>query len=521
MSEDVKYVKIFDTTLRDGEQSPGASMSEEAKLKFALQLEKLGVDIIEAGFPISSPAQFRAVQMIADEVRKPVIAGLARALEGDIKSAYDALKNAEKPRIHTFIATSPIHMEYKLRKKPDEVLKMAVEAVKYAKSLVEDVEFSAEDATRSDPKFLAEIFSAVIEAGATTINVPDTVGYTVPEEFYNLITYLKENVKGIDGVTISVHCHNDLGLATANSLAAVLAGATQVECTVNGLGERAGNASMEEIVMAIKVRKDVFKAETGINTKEIYRTSRLLVALSGVPVQPNKAIVGKNAFAHESGIHQDGVIKQRQTYEIMSPDDIGRPSSELVLGRHSGRRGVKTRLEELGYYLTDDEFKVLFDKFMGLADKKKSVYDDDLITLVEDVLGKETEGIYKLEHVQVISGDDLIPTATVVMRKDSRTYREASTGNGPIDAVYKAIDRVVKMPVALEDYSVNSITSGKDALGEASVTVRDKETGEMVSGHAASTDIITASAKAYLSALNKMIKMKERKKNDGEVEAHL
>jgi 2-isopropylmalate synthase len=502
MEKAKRRVYIFDTTLRDGEQSPGASMSPHDKLVFAKQLALLGVDIIEAGFPVSSPAQFEGVKMISEEVEGPTIAALARAVEKDIKSAYDALKNARKKRIHTFIATSPIHMEYKLRKKPDEVLKMAVEAVKYARSLVDDVEFSAEDATRSDRSFLKEIFIAVIEAGATTINIPDTVGYTTPFEFYNLVKEIKEVVG--DRALISVHCHNDLGLAVANSLSALLAGADQVEVSVNGIGERAGNASLEEVVMSIIVRNDIYPFEVGINTKEIYRTSKLLRSITGLPIAYNKPIVGRNVFAHESGIHQDGVLKYRETYEIMKPEMIGRSSSEIILGRHSGRHALKVKLNELGIkYSSEEEFEKMYEKFLELADKKKNVYEEDLIALF---LGESSEELefFTLKSVQIMSGDKAIPTATVVLRRGKKEYVESATGNGPVDAVFKAIDRIVALKnIRLEDFSITAVTSGKDAIGEVSLSVHTD--GSSYSGHGTDTDIIVASTKAYLNAINKVI----------------
>jgi 2-isopropylmalate synthase len=502
MEKAKRRVYIFDTTLRDGEQSPGASMSPHDKLIFAKQLALLGVDIIEAGFPVSSPAQFEGVKMISEEVEGPTIAALARAVEKDIKSAYDALKNARKKRIHTFIATSPIHMEYKLRKKPDEVLKMAVEAVKYARSLVDDVEFSAEDATRSDRSFLKEIFIAVIEAGATTINIPDTVGYTTPFEFYNLVKEIKEAVG--DRALISVHCHNDLGLAVANSLSALLAGADQVEVSVNGIGERAGNASLEEVVMSIIVRNDIYPFEVGINTKEIYRTSKLLRSITGLPIAYNKPIVGRNVFAHESGIHQDGVLKYRETYEIMKPEMIGRSSSEIILGRHSGRHALKVKLNELGIkYSSEEEFEKMYEKFLELADKKKNVYEEDLIALFLGESNEELE-FFTLKSVQIMSGDKTIPTATVVLRKGKKEYVESATGNGPVDAVFKAIDRIVALKnIRLEDFSITAVTSGKDAIGEVSLSVHTD--GSSYSGHGTDTDIIVASTKAYLNAINKVI----------------
>lgn len=497
-----RRVFIFDTTLRDGEQSPGASMSSEDKLIFAKQLAILGVDIIEAGFPVSSPVQFEGVKMIANEIEGPIIAALARAVEKDIKSAYDALKNASKKRIHTFIATSPIHMEYKLKKNPDEVLKLAVEAVRYARSLVDDVEFSAEDATRSEISFLKEIFLAVVESGATTINIPDTVGYTTPFEFYNLVKQIKEVIG--DRARISVHCHNDLGLAVSNSLSALLAGADQVEVSVNGIGERAGNASLEEVVMTINVRNDIYPFYTNVNTREIYKTSKLLISLTGLPLAYNKPIVGRNVFAHESGIHQDGVLKYRQTYEIMKPEDVGRLSSEIILGRHSGRHALKAKFKELGItYSSDEEFEEMYKRFLEIADKKKNVYEEDLITIFAKE-GVEDRNIYSLSTVQIVSGDKMIPTATVVLRKGNREYIESATGNGPVDAAFKAIDRIIGLKnIKLEDFSIHAVTSGKDAIGEVNLSVQSENIS--FSGHGSDTDIIVASARAYLNALNKVL----------------
>ncbi len=498
--EEKRRIIIFDTTLRDGEQSPGASMSSHDKLTFAKQLAIMGVDIIEAGFPVSSPIQFEGVYMIANEVHGPTIAALARAVEKDIKSAYEALKPAPKKRIHTFIATSPIHMEYKLRKTPNEVLKITQEAISLAKSLVDDIEFSAEDATRSEISFLKEVFLAAIEAGATTINIPDTVGYTTPFEFYNLVKEIKNTVK--DRAIISVHCHNDLGLAVSNSLAALLAGANQVEVSVNGIGERAGNASLEEIVMSIKVRNDIFPFEVGINTKEIYKTSKLLVSITGLPIAHNKPIVGRNVFAHESGIHQDGILKYKATYEIMKPEDVGRFSSDIVLGRHSGRHALKAKLRELGIPFDEDKFEEIYQKFLSIADKKKNVYEEDLIIMFADENSNIHENFYTLDKIQIISGDTSIPTATVVIRKGKKEYKEAATGNGPIDAAFKAIDKIVGFKdVKLEDFSINAVTAGKDAIGEVNLSISSM--GMSFSGHGTDTDIIVASVKAYINALNK------------------
>ncbi len=495
-------IRIFDTTLRDGEQSPGVNLNAQEKLEIARHLALLGVDVIEAGFPIASPGDFEAVRLIAKEIKGPTIAALARAVEQDIVRAAEAVEQAEKPRIHTFIATSPIHMKYKLRKEPDEVLEMAINACRTAKKYVDDVEFSAEDATRSDWDFLCRVFQAAIEAGATTINVPDTVGYTTPDEFARLIKYLQENTPGIEKAVISVHCHDDLGLAVANSLAAVVAGATQVECTINGLGERAGNASLEEIVMALRVRNDHFKADTGIVTEHIYRTSRLVSALTGIAVQPNKAIVGENAFAHESGIHQDGVLKERSTYEIMTPQSIGVPQSRLVLGKHSGRHAFRERLRELGYNLDASEIEKAYQRFIELADRKKHVTDRDIQAIVEEEIVQVPE-LFNLEYLHVTTGTTAISTATVRIAKGDEIKEEAATGDGPVDAVYRAIDRVTQIATDLESYSLQGVTSGKDALGEVVVRIRDN--GNQYIGRGTSTDVIEASARAYLQAINRLV----------------
>lgn len=497
------YVRIFDTTLRDGEQSPGISLNVEEKVEIAKQLERLGVDVIEAGFPQASRGDFEAVRAVAKAVHGPVIAALARALPEDILKAVEAVSEAKAPRIHTFIATSPIHMKYKLRKEPAEVLDLAREAVALAKKYVDDVEFSAEDATRSDWDFLCQVFAAAIEAGATTINIPDTVGYTTPEEYARLIRYVKEHTPGIERAVISVHCHNDLGLAVANSLAAVTAGAGQVECTINGLGERAGNAALEEIVMALRTRSDLYPVRTGIVTEQIYRTSRLVSVLTGVSVQPNKAIVGENAFAHEAGIHQDGVLKERSTYEIMTPASIGLPESRLVLGKHSGRHAFRQRLREMGYGdLSEEEIERAYESFIDLADRKKSVSEKDLLAILEQRIAQIPE-YYTLETLQVVTGNRALTTATVRIRRGEEIVQEAACGEGPVDAVYHAIDRVTGLTVNLEGYSLQAVTGGKDALGE--VTVRIKDNGNLYTGRGASTDVIEASAKAYLQAINKML----------------
>lgn len=493
----MRRIRIFDTTLRDGEQSPGVALMTEEKLEIARQLARLQVDIIEAGFPITSPGDFAAVRRIAEEVRGPVIAALARASKGDIDRAWEAVAAAERPRIHTFIATSDVHMKYKLRKEPREVKEAAVAAVRYARSLCADVEFSAEDATRSKPEFLAEIFGAVAEAGATTMNVPDTVGYTTPQEFFQLISFLRERVPG---VIWSVHCHNDLGLAVANSLAAIEAGADQVECTVNGIGERAGNTALEELVMALATRRDRYGVSTGIVTPQIYRASRLVSTLTGMPVQPNKAIIGANAFAHESGIHQDGVLKERTTYEIMKAEDIGLPSNKLVLGKHSGRHAFRERLGELGFELSPEDTEKAFRRFKELADKKKEVSDADIRALVEDELSTVPETL-TLDYLHVSSGNQAVPTATVKIRRQGELLQEAACGDGPVDAVYRAIERAAGARLTLLEYSLKAVTGGRDALGEVTVRLQGS-TGTFV-GRGVSTDVIEASAKAYVNALNK------------------
>lgn len=497
----MRKIKIFDTTLRDGEQSPGASMNVDEKIQVAKQLKKLGVDIIEAGFPIASPGDFEAVNRISQEVKGVVIAGLCRARDEDIERAAEALKPAEQRRIHTFIATSDIHLKYKLRMDREQVLDAAIRAVKKARQYTDDVEFSAEDATRSDWDYLCKVTEEVIKAGATTVNIPDTVGYTIPQEYGELIEYLMNKVPNIDKATISVHCHNDLGLAVANSLTAILKGAGQVECTINGIGERAGNASMEEIVMALKVRNDFFKADTNIVTQEIYRTSRLVSKITGMIVQPNKAIVGANAFAHEAGIHQDGVLKERTTYEIMRPEDIGIPSSKIVLGKHSGRHAFKARLEELGYSLSEEELNRTFERFKKLADQKKYIFNEDIEALVSDEVLRITE-VYQLVDLEVSSGVNKKPTAKVKLRINGEEKELTINGDGPVDAVYKAITELTGSKAELNKFEIKAITGGTDALGE--VTVILEEAGHTVRGHGSDTDIIVASAKAYINALNKL-----------------
>lgn len=500
----MERVYIFDTTLRDGEQTPGVSLNVEEKLEIAKQLARLNVDIIEAGFPVASPGEFSAVKTIANNIKGPVITALARAIPQDIDRAWEAIKGAESPRIHTFIATSDIHMEKKLRKTRDEVLEQAISAVKYAKKYCEDVEFSPEDAVRSDFDFLCKVISAAIDAGATVINIPDTVGYALPWEFGELIKRIRENVKNIDKVILSVHCHNDLGLAVANSLSAIINGAQQVECTINGLGERAGNAALEEIVMAIKVRN--LGKDVRINTKEIYKTSRLVSTLAGIMIQPNKAIVGDNAFAHESGIHQHGVIQDPSTYEIMSPGSIGLSESRIILGKHSGKHAFEKRLEELGYSLNPEELEEAFKRFKELADKKKEITDRDIEAILKNGLREEKE-IVKLEHLQVVSGVGIVPTATIILNKMGEKIKSVQTGNGPVDAVYKAISDAVSVKHNLLDFSLHSVTSGTDALGEAMVKISD-ESGNIFVGRATSTDIIEASAKAYIRAINNLMSKK-------------
>jgi len=495
-------VIIFDTTLRDGEQSPGASMSLDGKLKVANQLARLGVDVIEAGFPVSSPTQFDAVSLIAEQTQGPIIAGLARAVKKDIDVCVQSLKKAKKSRVHTFLATSDIHLEKKLEKTKSQALKMAVNAVRYAKGLIEDVEFSAEDASRTNQDFLLEIIEAVVDAGANVVNIPDTVGYTTPDEYGGLIRNIMRKVRNIDKTTISVHCHNDLGLGSANSLAAVVNGARQVECTINGIGERAGNTSLEEIVMVLKTRQDIYPFSTGVNTKEIHKTSKLISIVSGIPVQPNKAIVGINAFAHESGIHQDGVLKERTTYEIITPESVGFEKSRIVLGRHSGRHGFKARIKTLGIELKDSQFDKAYERFIKLADKKKEIFDEDLEIIVEDEITTTSE-TYILEYFNTVSGNKTIPTATVSLKKGKQVFQEAACGDGPVDAAYKAIDKITKLKAKLVDYSLQAVTGGKDALGE--VHVKIAVANRTVLGMGASTDIIEASVKAYINAVNRLV----------------
>jgi 2-isopropylmalate synthase len=500
----MRTIKIFDTTLRDGEQSPGASMNTEEKVQLAKQLVKLGVDIIEAGFPIASKGDFEAVKKIAGEVRGATIAGLARAKEEDIKRAWEAVKDAPQSRIHTFHSTSDIHLKYQYRIDRKEALKRSVEMVRLARSLVEDVEFSPMDATRTDTAYLLEVLEAVIEAGAGTVNIPDTVGYTTPFEFGELIRTIKTRIG--DRAVISVHCHDDLGLSVSNSLAAVFNGAGQVECTINGIGERAGNCSMEEVVMALKTRRDFFGAETNINTREIIRTSRMVTRITGITVQPNKAIVGANAFAHESGIHQDGLLKEKMTYEIMRPEDIGLHQTELVLGKHSGRHAFKSRLRELGYELGPEEIEAAFIKLKHLADQKKSIFDEDLEALVSEGVSKVYE-IYSLIDMSTSGGMNQKPVATVKLKVGDEVIDRMEHGDGPVDATYRAIAGITATKSRLLKFEVKSITGGTDALGEVSVTV--EEDGKTVRGHGANTNIIIAAAMAYLNALNKLAARKK------------
>jgi 2-isopropylmalate synthase len=493
---------IFDTTLRDGEQSPGASMTSDEKLRIAKALEKLKVDVIEAGFAVSSPGDFASVKSIAETIKDSTVCSLSRAIIADIESSAEALSGAYSGRIHTFIATSPIHMKYKLQMNPEQVLEQAIKAVRCARNLINDVEFSLEDASRSEFDFMCRIIEGVIDAGATTINIPDTVGYGFPQEYGDIIGRLIRNIPNSDKAIFSVHCHNDLGLAVSNSLAAVMQGARQIECTINGLGERAGNAALEEVVMAVKTRKDIFPVETCIETTHIAATSRLVSSITGFPVQPNKAIVGANAFAHESGIHQDGVLKFRETYEIMSAQDIGLQTNKIVLGKLSGRAAFVARLEELGtHFKNKDALNQAFSRFKDLADKKREIYDEDLQALVSDTQLDETNGdLITLESLEVLSKTGQPPFASLTLMYKGELYDSSSGGDGPVDASFKAIEKLAKSDTQLKLYSVNAITAGTDSLGE--VTVRLEKGGRIVNGQGADTDIIVASVKAYLHALN-------------------
>jgi 2-isopropylmalate synthase len=504
-----EHLIIFDTTMRDGEQSPGASMTREEKLRIGRQLERMRVDVIEAGFPAASNGDFESVRAVAKTIRDSRVCGLARATESDIRRAGEAVKPANAARIHTFIATSPIHMERKLRMQPQQVIEQAVKSVKLARSLCEDVEFSPEDAGRSEIEFLCRILEEVIKAGAGTINIPDTVGYTMPEQFAGMIRDLINRVPNADKVVWSVHCHNDLGLAVANSLAAVMAGARQVECTINGLGERAGNASLEEIVMAVRTRQDFFACDTRIDTTQIVPASKMVSAITGFPVQPNKAIVGANAFAHESGIHQDGVLKHRETYEIMRAEDVGWSTNKLVLGKHSGRNAFKQRLKELGVEPGSEEaLNIAFARFKELADKKHDIFDEDLVMLASDEAVTQEQEHFKLVSLLAHSETGETPVARIVIAEEGAERKAEARGSGPVDATFKAIESIVASGADLQLYSVNAITSGTDSQGE--VSVRLSKSGRIVNGQGADTDIVVASAKAYLNALNKLHSKLER-----------
>lgn len=500
----MEKIIIFDTTLRDGEQAAGVSLNTNEKLEIAHQLVRLGVDVIEAGFPISSPGDFTSVEQISRQVRNVIVCGLTRANKKDIDVAYDALKKAIHPRIHTGIGVSDAHIRYKFRKTPEQILEIAVEAVKYAKKYVNDIEFYAEDAGRANPEFLFRVIESVIKAGATVVNIPDTTGYTYPEEWGKLIKNIKEKVPNIEKATISVHCHDDLGMATSNTLAGILNGARQVECTVNGIGERAGNAALEEVVMTVVTRKDYFGATTGIKIKEIYRTSRLVSKLTGIVVQLNKSIVGANAFAHSSGIHQDGILKERTTYEIINPKSIGIQESKIILTARSGRHALKHRLAQLGYRRFNiSQFQKIYNRFLEVADKKKEIFDDDIVAIADE--GGEIVSvpeIYSLEYMRISSETNTVPLAGIKLKKEGRIYYETATGDGPVDAAYKAIDKITGIKVKLLDYSLKSVTSGKDALGE--VTVKVEKDGKTIYGRSASTDVIEASVKAYINAINKL-----------------
>lgn len=503
-----EHLYIFDTTLRDGEQSPGASMTREEKVRIAKQLERMGVDVIEAGFPAASNGDFEAVKAVAEIIKESTVCGLARAIKADIDRAGEALRGAANIRIHTFIATSPIHMKNKLRMEPEKVIEQAVKAVKWARQYTDNVEFSPEDAGRSEIDFLCRILEAVIDAGAGTLNIPDTVGYTMPEQFGQLIRTLRERIPNADKAVFSVHCHNDLGLAVANSLAAVMNGARQVECTINGLGERAGNAALEEIVMAVRTRQDYFPCDTRIDTTQIVPASKLVSGITGFPVQPNKAIVGANAFAHESGIHQDGVLKHRETYEIMRAEDVGWGANKLLLGKHSGRNAFRSRLQELGIDIaSEDQLNTLFVRFKELADKKHEIFDEDLQALVSEEI-KQPEEYYRLVSLTAHSETGERPFARVVIAAGGNEVQAESDGSGPVDATFRAIEKILNSGAELQLFSVNNITSGTDAQGE--VTVRLQKAGRIVNGHGADTDIVEASAKAYLSAYNKLCSKLER-----------
>jgi 2-isopropylmalate synthase len=507
---DDRRIRIFDTTLRDGEQSPGASMNQAEKIEVARALAALGVDIIEAGFPIASPGDFEAVRAIAAEVTGASVCGLARCNDRDIDRAWEALQYAQKPRIHVFLATSAIHREHKLKMTTGQVVERAVASVKRAKAVCADVEFSPEDAARTEVDFLCEVVEAAIAAGATTVNIPDTVGYATPSQYARVIRTLVERVPNIGNAIISTHCHNDLGMAVANSLAACEAGARQVECTINGIGERAGNAALEEIVMALKTRQDYYGLTTNIKTERLYPLSRMVSTITGLKVQRNKAIVGQNAFAHEAGIHQDGMLKERSTYEIMRPEEVGVPKTDLVLGKHSGRHALRDRVTELGYHLSDAQIEALFNDFKALADKKKEVYDEDIVVLIEKHILDVTPH-WKLESLHTTAGTSVIPTATVCIRRpDGAVVQDAAIGDGPVDAIFKAVERVTGIAANLREFAVRGVTAGKDAQGEVSLELEVESDDRTFRGRAASTDIIEASAEAYINAVNAILTRRER-----------
>ena len=519
--ETMERIFIFDTTLRDGEQIPGACLNAREKLEIALQLARLGVDAIEAGFPISSPGDFEAVKAIAEKVKGTTIVALARAVREDIEAAWNAIKGAERSRIHVFLPSSDIHIQKKFGTDRKKQLERGLEALKYAKSLCPEIEYSPEDASRTDPEYLVKVVEQVIAAGATVVNIPDTVGYAVPEQFGGLIAYLKQKVSGIDNIVLSVHCHNDLGLATANTLAAVETGARQVECTMNGLGERAGNASLEELVMAIRTRKDYFGYFTEINHREIMKTSRLVSRLMGMPVQANKAIVGANAFAHSSGIHQDGILKDRSTYEVIRPEDVGITAHAMVLTARSGRHALKQKISEMGYDLGEQEFEAVYDQFLAVADKKKQVYDEDVAVIVQDIIFADLDHgkLYMLESYRVTTGNGEVPEARVRLRREEVILEANSQGDGPIDAIFKAIDKVVGAYHKLEDFQVKAVTETKEAMGVATVRVSREDFRAI--GRGSSTDILKASAKAYVQAINRLYWLLQRNSDDRQLDSRL
>ncbi len=504
-------IMIFDSTLRDGEQTPGAKLNLEEKVKIARQLERLNVDVIEAGFPVSSPGELKAVQEISKQVRNPAICALARTVKEDIDAAWEAIKFAEKPRIHVFLGASDIHMQHKLRRDPEVLLKEGVEAVKYARQYTSDVEYSLEDATRAREEYMYRVIAAVIKAGATVVNLPDTVGYTVPHEYGALIRRIRESVPETEKIILSTHCHNDLGMAVNNSLAAVENGVRQVECNINGIGERAGNAALEEIAVATRVRQDVFPFYTDINFKEIYRTSRLVSKLTGIPIPVNKAVIGINAFAHSSGIHQDGILKNKQTYEIIDAELIGGKAAQMVLTARSGRHALKHQLEEIGYKISEEEFEEIYQRFLDLADKKREIYPEDLEALVYDQI-TYTEPTYQLDYLQTVSGSKSIPAAIIKLSRGDESYEEVATGAGPIDASCNAINKIVGLNVRLESYRLNAVTEGRDALGEVSVKLSDDS--RTIMGRGISTDIVEASVKAYLNGINKLMQTNNGNEED-------